>query len=358
MLVGLTLSACSNTLHEKTPYWDRFRQNSIAWTREMPQRIVSPPVPAKDILLVRLKESLIALDHETGEVLWAAETKADGNINLEPLVLDNKVFVSEEGGCLRSFDLQSGSYRWSACPGDASDYTPTDVPVVSITHYLDKVYVTRFNWDRASYEVSEGDKVWSFPIPDRRHVFVINCGNNLCMDGVDSVIQLDPQSGFEVNEKALTPEIGPITSNGDYIGAVVGGETSPIVALEPETLEVLWTNEVEKKNDRDFQHADIVNDIIILTGQIMEAIDLRDGQTLWKWPEISAVGRPVFKHGFMYVRVSSDRILKININDGVIEDWLLTGDDAWYILEPPEAPGIDDQYLYFTTKRTVSAIEY
>lgn len=112
------LRAANGSLLWKTPAPSP--QSEAAAFQDMAK---SSPAVAEAAVYVGVDRELLALDRETGRILWRAPTQ--GRVDSSPLVVGSTVYVGSDDRSVYGLDASTGAVRWSYATGARVSISPS-----------------------------------------------------------------------------------------------------------------------------------------------------------------------------------------------------------------------------------------
>lgn len=163
-LSSITSASAANewAMHQRDPRHTAFSpgsapdlQGEVQWSRIVAARVVADPVVADGIVYMTSGEkSLLALDLETGAVIW--ESKLGGIINESPALAGDMVYVGLINGLLMGIDRATGERQWTFRTGGPIFGAPT------VKDGL--VYVGNGNGIFNAVDAITGKKIWDLNV--------------------------------------------------------------------------------------------------------------------------------------------------------------------------------------------------
>ena len=270
-------------------------------------------------------ERLLALDEETGAVLWTAEWPAAYR-NLQykfatgpratPLVDGDRVYILGAAGMLSCFDTATGDLVWRIDTADAYDVT---VPVFGVSQsplvegdHLIVLLGGEPDAKVVAFDKATGAEAWraleSDSEPGYSSPIVITSGGarQLIVWHASAVTSLDPQTGETYWEQPF--EVGGGLSiatpvrNGRYLAVSQFFNGTMMFALNPDrpAARLLWQGRAntEFPDETDTLHSIISTPIVVgdhLYGVgsygELRGIDARNGERLWQSDRMNAQDR-------------------------------------------------------------------
>jgi outer membrane protein assembly factor BamB len=206
--------------------------------------------------------SLIALDHRTGEMLWYNQVKPHDLFNLDFQVSPMLVTASIEGeerqivigsgklGIVYAFDPDSGETLWSTPVGLHQNDTLEALPVDGST-----TWVAPGAWGGVETPMGYAD---------------------------GTIYALTANLPSPYNATAYDADTPMQALNRSEGGTILANGTAEMVALDASTGDILWTYEFDQVA---FGGVTVVNDLIFtatLDGMLY-ALSREDGSVVWQW---------------------------------------------------------------------------
>ncbi len=265
----------------------------VAWTHDLSWRsmdeIPEVEIFASDGVLYLydfIKGNLIAIDANTGELLWDKKYE-EGNVNLE--LKDKVLFVvySSYSSGIDALDAKTGELLWSRCPGNWQGVSLVFGNTLFVSEHFDS-YVT------AIY-TENGTSRWAYEIN------IPDSGNG----SINSYYI----SGFQANSNIFVFRYDVPRNRG-------------LIALDPDTGKELW----RYTNLREYSHDPILyKDLIYIAGEEIIALSAESGEEVWKIDTNEWVTRVEVKDDKLFIKEelpnNSYRSVVLDANTGeILED--------------------------------------
>tara|TARA_B100000767_G_scaffold108271_1_gene103778 strand:+ start:500 stop:1681 length:1182 start_codon:yes stop_codon:yes gene_type:complete len=146
------------------------RQNdgSTLWTSNVKSEVLAPAViDAKFVIIKTGSGELIALDRNSGELVWSYRSKLP-NLTIRgsssPVILDDQIFVSFDNGRLGVFQLDTGFPIWDGAISYASGISELESLVDSDSSPLVEgglIYTTNYQGNLNIFDLAQQRSVWT-----------------------------------------------------------------------------------------------------------------------------------------------------------------------------------------------------
>tara|TARA_B100000795_G_C22768250_1_gene426689 strand:- start:165 stop:1346 length:1182 start_codon:yes stop_codon:yes gene_type:complete len=146
------------------------RQNdgSTLWTSNVKSEVLAPAViDAKFVIIKTGSGELIALDRNSGELVWSYRSKLP-NLTIRgsssPVILDDEIFVSFDNGRLGVFQLDTGFPIWDGAISYASGISELESLVDSDSSPLVEgglIYTTNYQGNLNIFDLAQQRSVWT-----------------------------------------------------------------------------------------------------------------------------------------------------------------------------------------------------
>ena len=312
-------------------------------------RIASPegwasPVLGDGLLLAAHDDKLFALEAETLEPRWAFPSPEQRK-DIKPIALygtpaigENTVFVPTYDGTLYALNAESGEVRWFAETGGS---LIGGAAVSDDTVYFGsgdgKVYALDAKSGELRWEPFEtGDGVWSTPVVSGNTVYVTSLDRRLY--AIDVATGTERWS-FKTGAGVASPPVVDQAAGLVY----VGGFDSKLRAIDLETREERWSVGA----DNWFWTQLLVNDGVVYAGSLdgtVHAIDVQTGESRWAKPfstEAPVRAAPVAAGDVLIVVDKDGKVYSIDPASGTAKAEALDL-EADVLADPVVRPGTED----------------
>jgi alcohol dehydrogenase (cytochrome c) len=238
---------------------DNVRTLTLAWAFQtnQPQSIKATPILVDGIVYVSLPDSLWALDARTGREIWRYRYPANQGFHIGHrgvAVYGDSVFLTTPDAHLVAIDRMTGIERWTVEIADsARGYWSTNAPLVVRNHLIVGVSGDFDNLPGTlkSFDPTTGDLQWTFystPPPGTPDSLSGGAtGGQMWMTGT-----YDPDLDLVyVGTGNPTPVLNGDVRPGD------NEWTCSIVALDPDTGELVWGFQVSPHDTHDWDAAEV-----------------------------------------------------------------------------------------------------
>lgn len=293
---------------------------AFRWAYSDLAKIRGQPIYAKDMILVRTEERLIAVNAITGKEIW---NYGAGSIAIPDnmiLVQDNLVLVrGNPNSSLDALNLQDGTFQWRL------PSAPLDGMIGEATIDDGRVYVSRgrsgYVW---AYNLDDGRPIWQSPQLESSFVSMASRPDGLYLFNTLDLIVLDKDTGQV--KKYLKDKFGgrqPIISH----NLVIQQFQNMLIARELESGETRWS--YPRNTQGAIGYFEVVNGKVYASDSCCEiiALNLADGNLLWRKQFDSSIYSGV---------VGIQELGYVLLQNGSIRAFdLATGGDTGVILTAP-----------------------
>lgn len=348
LIIGvMLLQATYALLWQSQPESERTIEKSTLpltyrWSYVAPTRIHNRPLAVAGLVILRTRNSLIALNAETGEPRWSVPAPAYVGPSAVIAIQGNTiVFASDGDSKLQAVDLRDGTVRWTQEPNGPLG------TIMAITTDTQRVYIglNRANIPVKAYDLQSGKPVW---ISDRRvpsgisAVVLDTNGEELYAVIGSGLFTLDSRTGVL---KRTIPHFDLGTDTQLVFQVALSWFHSTLLARDAKTGNKLW-----QFNKRP-SFFNVIGDRVYVSSDCcaLHALEFSTGQLLWERPlpllsasEVVAVGDTG------YVMLVDGSILAFDTASGADRGKLETMPHSVGMNVPDRGLGTDGTSLYAT----------
>jgi outer membrane protein assembly factor BamB len=190
--------------------------------------------------------TLFALDPKTGEILWdnmVNDQPAVGGIEGAPAIADGKIFAGylqyEGHGGLIALDGETGALLWHIEVTKFSPYSP-------ITYADGRLYVGFENKTLYCVDAATGKNIWSKQTVDLPYAAPLAWDKKVYVGTGNTIYAMDAASGQVMWEKQVEAQIGHSSLSVYDKTLYVGSRDSKVFALTAGEGSVIWTQDLQK----------------------------------------------------------------------------------------------------------------
>jgi outer membrane protein assembly factor BamB len=164
------------------------------WIIDVKDRIVSSLIISGGNIIVQTSEEILALNPESGEVIWSMEIKGEDK-NKAPISNGDILVVAEETGNLIAIDNKSGQVIWrdTYCTTGSRHFDCLGLDDMIITDGY--VISARFDEELVAYELSTGIIHWKHDLGNKCNDKLISYVGKIYYLCLDELIIIDIDSG-------------------------------------------------------------------------------------------------------------------------------------------------------------------
>lgn len=211
------------------------QEPELAWSADLCERRCRTILVAGDKLFVSDEATpnvLSAHDVATGDLLWSAGDPESYGYFKDPVVANGRLFVNWHAD-LVALDIETGELLWATPMKASNEYGALTV--------IGDLVVYSNGYELGAVRASDGQKVWTNPVGVGRPYWT---GTFIVGADYGRVVALDPSSGEIQWEQAIDgfePRWGWMAIED---GPIVLANQERIIALAPDSGDVEWTVEV------------------------------------------------------------------------------------------------------------------
>lgn len=251
----------------------------------------------------------------------------------EPVIFDNKIYNLDSGGILRAFDLNKKKliFKKRIFPRKFTQNYQTP----KITYFNNMIFAISGINEIVCVNAENGKIIWqkdissipiSAPLADKDKIYVITNDNKVyALNQKDGSLQWTQSGVFRPTAIFGSAEL--VAKNNLILASYSSGE---IYALNKDSGSVIWSNRlnVSRATDSDFYLNDIdatpiINNGVVYAvgnGGLMMAIDINDGNYLWK-KEIASIADFWISGNYIFIINNDNKLLAIHKNKGKVR-WI------------------------------------
>jgi outer membrane protein assembly factor BamB len=289
------------------------------WVFDAAAAVVASPVVRDDMVLIKTRESLYALDGTTGEELWEADSKGEEGLAISPLVSGEYVVVPEEYSGLAAFSSHTGELLWRVLPpwGEKTRAMPSTIESTALSGGL--AYVARFDWPLIAYDLTNGQSIWQAPaLSGRDFPFIQADTEQIYLAAGDELRTYSSKTGELLSAAEFGGYLGPILLE-DRMLYVADEQENTISALDMgrDNGNTLWAAQLPGDLDTfELRCLAVQDDVLYVAADRLFALSRGDGRLLWSTEETGRLECPVFLNDRVYVRNTGRTLYVFNPETG------------------------------------------
>ncbi|HEX2621247.1 MAG TPA: PQQ-binding-like beta-propeller repeat protein [Phototrophicaceae bacterium] len=275
---------------------------AVKWRRTVMTPAFTPTLYGDLLLMGDPSGKVLALDVETGEVVWMYDTGTPSLVSAIAVADDLLYFGSGDqspAAGLYVVDGATGEQRW---------FFPTDGSIWSSTPLIDKGLVY-FGSDQGTFyavNLQTRQEVWTYTMREGVHAWAAAEANTVYCADASTLYAFDAMTGDLLWQVAQSADWLPLAVAGDVIYA--GTDDHVFHALNAQTGEESWSFK-DRRVTRSGWSAPVVADGMVYAGNrtgVMYSFDAATGDVLWKFQaEDAATSDPVLANGILYFGVGA-----------------------------------------------------
>jgi len=283
------------------------------WRYEAGEAIESSPIVAAGRVYVADAEgTLHALDLQTGKKIWAA--KVDGGFLASPAVKGDALLLGDYNGMVYCFDVATGKERWRfETEGEIS---------AGLAFYEDNVLVPSQDGKLYCLRIADGKSVWTYTTTDQIQCSPTIAGDRTFLGGCDGQLHSVRLKTGEAITDPL-PLGGPTLSTPAVIGdkAFLTTHGGLVMAFNWRENKALWQyNDPDRAQE--YRSSPAASDkAIVVTSQFRAVVALhpQTGEVLWSKPlRRFADASPVIAGDDVWIAATDGRLYRFALADGTV----------------------------------------
>jgi outer membrane protein assembly factor BamB len=310
------------------------------WVMEASEKITATPVVIGSKVFVRTEKFVYLLDSANGNVLYRRLSLSGDPLMLTPQIWGDVLVVPEKYSNLAVISIDTGKLHWRTISSDLND--PDEKSIDSFLVQGNSVLVARANWKLTSYDMATGSVKWSQWVPSRAILQLATSSQRVYLS-VDNIIRAyDIEQGDLLWEKDLGMRVGPILSEDKTL--YVAGSGGPILALDEDTLEERWIlSDLEVTSE--IRYLTLDKDVIYMSADRLYAFSKDTGRLLWTSEKTGPLEVPVIIGDRIYVRNTETTLYSLDAETGRETGRLLVQVNTPMKHEPPRGPAVSGNFL-------------
>lgn len=309
------------------------------WVFSADSEVLASPLYADNRLYIRSESSIYALDPQTGEQLWRADSPGDTPLSVAPVSAGGRLYVPEALSQMAAFDSSTGELIWRSADIDFRYGSPKTNGIELIDIDQACLYVVRNNLQLTCHAPDNGVEIWSVPIPERIATFLTTDQGIVYLAADHSVRGYDQENGEEVFRRDYPEFVGPILAdNGDIFIARQGLE---VLGMTIESGKILWRVQIAQLDPEfiDFVYfLTVIDGRVYASGEQLQAIERRDGKALWESEIYDDLETPVLLNDRIYVRDTYTNLYALAADTGEQTGHLVVQSNNYSRFDPPRSP--------------------
>jgi outer membrane protein assembly factor BamB len=270
----------------------------------------------------RLPARLMAIDANTGDEVWRAETglTAGWMGNVSPIVIDDTVYTAAPNGTVYAFDGRTGEARWTSVEGasaETGEESRTGRPPISGSGQIaagdGALYVVNTGGEVVAIDAATGAKRWGIAIGERFEMapetvdlmvadgMVVlrirgldeSPGSTTGDNTVDVVATVETATGLDLWRRNLDIFVGDPAIAGDLLIVPTYGTSGSgsVLAINLRSADDAWTTPDTTPSPTGVS---VAGNTIFLSGGdgILTAIDAATGEMRWYIPTQDKIAFP------------------------------------------------------------------
>jgi len=302
---------------------------------EASERITTTPIVIGSRVFVRTEKFVYLLDSANGSILYRRLSLSGDPLMLTPKIWGDVLVVPEKYSNIAVISIDTGNLHWRTISSDLQN--PNHSFIDSFIIQDESVLVARRNWKLTSYDLATGSVKWSQWVPSRA-ILELAASSQRVYLSVDTIIRAyDIDQGNVLWEKDLGLSVGPILSNDKTL--YVAGYGGPILALDEDTLEERWIlSDLEVTSE--IRYLTLEKDVIYVSADRLYAVSKDTGRLLWTSEKTGPLEVPVIIGDRIYVRNSETTLYSFDAETGRETGRLLVQANTSMKHEPPRGPSV------------------
>lgn len=310
------------------------------WSYAASTRIHNRPIAVAGLIILRTRDSLIALNAETGEPSWIVPALAYVGPSAIIAVQDNLILFASDGDSkVQAVDLRDGTVLWTQEP----DGPLGGIRVIAADAQRVYVGLGRANSPIRTFELQSGKPVWNNDplVPSGISASALEAnGDELHAAIGNRLFTLDSKNG------ALKTSVPEFIQVDQFVHQVaLSWFNKTLLARDAKTGNKLW------QFNKHPSFFNVVGDRVYVSSDCcaLHALDFRTGQLIWERPLPLLTASKVVTIGATgYVMLVDGSILAFDTATGADRGKLQTTPHSVGMNVPDRGLGTDGKWLYAT----------
>jgi len=291
----------------------------IKWSFETGGAIASSPIVVDGRVFVGSDDGcLYCVNLEDGSEVWKVQT--EDIIEAPPLYHDGMVYIGASDFFIYALDAATGELKWKKETGDT---ILGGANVVELEGEPARIVVGSYDASLYCFDAKSGEQLWTFPTQDRVNGTPAVIGERIIFGGCDSILYIvNGADGTESGRRTLGADCHIAGSVGVDDGIVYFGHYgNALVAVDLKTLEPKWVYDQTREG---FFSAPAIGETHVVIGgrdSMVHCVDRATGEGAWTFETRRKVdGSPIICDGKVVFGSGDGRLY-------VLE--LATGEELW-----------------------------
>jgi outer membrane protein assembly factor BamB len=322
----ILLSAAAHRVGAAPDDWPQFRGNAaltgvatselpatlkVLWTAEIGESVESSAAVSDGRVYVGAQPGvLVALDLQSGNVIWKYEATTTGLGESSPAVAAGVVLVGDLDGVLHAVDAVTGKPRWTFKTGSEIKSSPV------VTG--DRILIG--SYDGHLYGLSlEGKLLWKAQTEGPVHATPAVRDGVAYIAGCDEILRAiriaDGRQLFTMSSGAYTGASPALAGTRAFYGTF----ENEVLAVDLEARKIVWRYKHPDRAFPFYSSASIAGDRVVLGGRdkMLHALDANTGKAVWTVTTRARIdSSPAVSGGRVYVGSNDGTLYVVDLASG------------------------------------------
>lgn len=291
------------------------------WTYKAESQILSTPLAYNSQIILRSRNSLIAIDPTNGKQLWEMKSGVPtglntGDLTLAPRMSGDLIIVPEEGSRIAAFSAITGQLVWRTLESSANVNDSNLATIDAFATNDNRLFVARFSWSLSAYDVQNGNLLWETDVPYRATLY-LQADNKYVYESTGTILQIyDSNSGEIVWKNDFGSVIRQIFLEGNRLYIILPFGSQPLIAFDLDSRQVLWSLSNQQVSDGELRTITAIENVVFVEGDHLYALTKENGSILWKTEFTGPLENAVILNSNVIVRNTGKDIFVFDLTSG------------------------------------------
>lgn len=335
------------------PAWDR---GSLAgpklWQTQLSSRILSAPLAVGDKIVVQSLHEVVALERDSGKVVWETRFDADpySNPAIRATAEGRLLIVGGLNGRLTALLSSDGTPNWQTAASQNSW-----IEDVEIGQGL--VYAAVYGGEVIAYRETDGGVAWRKFTRSHSPLWLFAGGATLYVGTSTTLWALDGKTGLERRELPLRNHAAKMVGDSEALYIAFNGSDGfvSVEAIELLSQSSMWY--VKRLGVRNGDDMIVRDGSVYVGGAGVAALSAKNGDVLWERASESKYSRLNISGGHLFAR-GPGRLSVLEMATGMVAReyrWPGWSPELSWALKHEVGPVADGDLLLLAEERTLYA---